>query len=73
MKKRFISLGAITFVIMFIAMFAFLASHPDQKASARDSSCPNRTVLAFRTQPGAVSIPIGTSKWLGTVDVSCFS
>ena len=31
------------------------------------------TVLAFRTQPGAVSIPAGQSKQLGVVDVSKFS
>ena len=31
------------------------------------------TTLAFRTQPGAVSIPAGQSKQLGTVDVSPFS
>jgi type III secretion protein HrpB1 len=31
------------------------------------------TVLAFRTQPGAVVIPAGQSKQLGVVDVSKFS
>jgi hypothetical protein len=31
------------------------------------------TVLAFRTQPGAVSIPAGQSKQLGVVDTSKFS
>ena len=31
------------------------------------------SVLAFRTQVGAVSIPAGTSQQLGTVDVSKFS
>jgi type III secretion protein HrpB1 len=31
------------------------------------------TKLAFRTQPGAVSIPAGQSKQLGVVDVSPFS
>jgi type III secretion protein HrpB1 len=31
------------------------------------------TTLAFRTPPGAVSIPAGTSKQLGTVDLSKFS
>ncbi|HKO55463.1 MAG TPA: hypothetical protein VJ276_06255 [Thermoanaerobaculia bacterium] len=30
------------------------------------------TVLAFRTQPGAVTIPAGQSKQLGSVDVSKF-
>jgi len=30
------------------------------------------TVLAFRTPPGGVSIPAGTSKQLGQVDVSPF-
>jgi len=30
------------------------------------------TKLAFRTAPGAVSIPVGTSKELGTVDVDPF-
>ena len=31
------------------------------------------TKLAFRTPPGAVAIPAGQSKLLGTVDVSPFS
>jgi len=31
------------------------------------------TTLAFRTPPGAVSIPTGTSKQLGVVDISKFS
>lgn len=31
------------------------------------------TILAFRTQPGAVSIPAGQSKKLGTVEVSPFN
>ena len=31
------------------------------------------TALAFRTPPGAVSIPAGASKQLGVVDVSKFS
>jgi len=31
------------------------------------------TTLAFRTPPGAVSIPAGTSKNLGLVDVSPYS
>ena len=30
------------------------------------------TTLAFRTTPGAVSIPVGQSKTLGTVDVHPF-
>src|SRR5262245_65761585 len=30
------------------------------------------TTLAFRTSPGAVSIPVGHSKTLGTVDVHNF-
>src|SRR6516164_2521608 len=30
------------------------------------------TTLAFRTPPGAVSIPVGQSKTLGTVDVHSF-
>lgn len=30
------------------------------------------TQLAFRTPPGAVSIPVGSSKNLGTVDVHLF-
>jgi hypothetical protein len=30
------------------------------------------TKLAFRTAPGAVSIPVGQSKQLGTVDVHSF-
>jgi type III secretion protein HrpB1 len=30
------------------------------------------TQLAFRTPPGAVSIPVGSSKTLGTVDVHAF-
>lgn len=33
---------------------------------------PGHTVLAFRTPPGAVSIPAGQSKQLGVVDVSVF-
>jgi type III secretion protein HrpB1 len=31
------------------------------------------TVLAFRTQPGAVSIPAGQSRQLGMVDCTSFS
>ena len=30
------------------------------------------TTLAFRTQPGAISIPVGQSRSLGTVDVHPF-
>ncbi len=33
---------------------------------------PAKTVLAFRTPPGGVSIPAGQSKQLGVVDVSAF-
>lgn len=33
---------------------------------------PSNTTLAFRTQPGGVSIPAGQSKQLGVVDVAHF-
>jgi type III secretion protein HrpB1 len=33
---------------------------------------PSHTVLAFRTPPGAVSIPAGQSKQLGVVEVAAY-